>query len=298
MHRDVKVTALLKGGMGNQLFIYAAARQVVSELEQRGVEAKLELDTSFYLFDPRYRMSCEVERLGLPYDRMRGSWAGLARQKAIRMWERWGGAARPGTFGIFPEAEPTAFSPILGGRTPKRSIVISGYRQNIAYFDGGSAIGRIRRELNESAPAGKAADVSPRDIGLHLRVLYSPTGNVYNPARWSSEVKDYYVRSALALHTESPVGECWVFGDHAETQDDLVGALEARGMPARAWRSEFQDDAVSDFHQMRRFRRFVIGDSTFAWWSAYLASDAERVMLPRDVYQSRAGQVFGACRLV
>lgn len=292
----MKVIALLKGGLGNQLFIYVAARQVVADLRARGVAARLHLDTSFFLFEPRYRMSCEVERLGLSYDRMSASWFGLVRQKLIRVWERYGGAGLPGWFGIHPEREPTEFTPILRDGLRGGSLVISGYRQNVAYFDGRSAIAAIRAELDAGGSAQGLPDAS--DVCVHLRVLYSPSGNVFNPERWSPEVRRYYVTAATSLEEERPGGTFRIYGDHADTQEDLAGELRTRGLRAEVCRSEFQDDAVADFRAMRGFRRFVIGDSTFAWWSAYLASRLEVVLLPAAVYSKRPGQVFASCRLV
>jgi Glycosyl transferase family 11 len=273
MRAKRKITVRIKGGLGNQLFIYAAARRLALVND-----APLELDhVSGFRNDP-FGRQYSLHRFSIEQN--------LA-----------GGDAFFATAGRFPRALacllcrglPFQARPYLveavGGFDPRfldlrleRPVYLEGYWQSEDYFK--DAADQIRKDLQIPALDADTMALARRmagveSVSLHVRRLHGLPGmrpRVLGPG---------YYREAVALALErlrNP--RFFVFSDsHQEAPE--IGAIEAPVTFVPVGRGE--SGSYLDLWLMSRCQHHVIANSTFSWWGAWLNSDAgSLVVAPRN----------------
>lgn len=241
---DATVTVEIAGGLGNQMFQYAAARALAL---RHG--AKLVLATSFYRRG-RHR-SFELSRL--PIEAEVGRTGGL-----------------PGFGRLFRSKAPIYTEPHFhfdaGLATLKPPVRLKGYFQSWRYFAGHE--NTIRAELSPSMPDDGeslklAVDMASGDwAALHVR-----RGDYVTPknrAQLDMCGVDYY-RDAMGLLP----ADCRVL----VFSDDIAWAkahlppvrplIFAGGVAPR--------EGFADLWLMSRARFHIIANSSFSWWGAWLA---------------------------
>jgi hypothetical protein len=117
-------------------------------------------------------------------------------------------------------------------------------------------------------------DVGSNDILVNIR-----RGQDF--ARLNYVLPASYYATALAS-MQSP-GRVYVCGFGV---DDQIRAVLAPYDPIYV-----EGSAIEHFALFSRFRRFVISNSSFAWWGAFLA-DSREVIMPEPFYPPRAAEFF------
>jgi hypothetical protein len=253
------VSVRIAGGLGNQMFQYAAARALAL---RHGVP--LELDLGFY--DAGRHRAYELGAFPLgPHSVLQpptGAWP-RARAALARRWRRWTGP------GVAEYREPhVQVDPRFASLQPPVRLV--GYFQSARYFDDCEAT--IRQEL---APP-PAADALSREIaqrlGANSVALHVRRGdyvsNPKNAALFAVCGVDYFVRALAHL---SETAEVFVFSDDmAWARAHLPAALAPRTLV-------FVDDGsrrsgLADLWLMAQARHHVIANSSLSWWGAWLAA--------------------------
>jgi len=85
--------------------------------------------------------------------------------------------------------------------------------------------------------------------------------------------RDYYRCAAegLAASLDHPIW--YVFTNDRRHAEEILGELPSR--PVFVEEPAFEDDPGFDLYAMSRCRNFVISNSTFAWWGAWLGAGNE-----------------------
>ena len=254
------VSVRIAGGLGNQMFQYAAARAL--SLRHR---APLELDLSFY--DASRHRAYQLDAFALgpltvvqlpprgPFPRLRAVW-----HRAIR---RWKGKLRP----LYREPDHGP-DPVFDQLVPPVHLI--GHFQSARYFDDQQET--IRSELRPPPPQDPlsremAGRMGARSVALHVRrgdYVSIPK----NAALFASLGPDYYDRALRSL--PGPL-EVFVFSD------DI---LWARAHLPRVHPLVFVEDGtprsgLADLWLMTRARHHVIANSSLSWWGAWLAAVGE-----------------------
>ena len=265
MSRRRTVRVILGGGLGNQLFMYAAGRALALR-----VGAKLVLDSSQFRFDHTYKRVYLLDRFPVEariaddrtFARLRSlGERGLRRFPAVA--SRWGLWDEPVRNGL-PVHDPRLLAP-----PPGQSISLRGNWQSARYF--ADAADRIRQELSppkprESIALGELAEIraSADPTAVCIRFYREVPGESSDPAKTIAAFRDYLMRRHLAggnakyfVFTESPA---------------YLANPKCLGVPfTLISHRPRNEDAPGDLHLIAHCRSFVIGYSSFHWWGAWLA---------------------------
>jgi len=254
------VISIIKGGLGNQLFIYAAARAFAL---RNGRE--LFLDTARGFEKDGYGRSYRLDHFPITAMQMPEKWRIAPslkhiRHKGMRVWNK-----------ILPRAHRSYLAERrdlgveqLTRLTPsKERVTMLGYWQDEAYFR--DFADNIRQELSPPTPI----DTRNLDLGSALR----EEGSVFLHVRrknYPELLPSSYYQSAIKFHqSKAPNLHFYIFGDDL---DWAMKSLNFHGSPVTTvdWNSE---NELLDLWLMSRCRHAIIANSSFSWWGAWLGGD-------------------------
>ena len=236
----------LEGGLGNQMFQYAAARALAHRHD-----AGVVFDTSFYETSPnRFFL---LDRLGVAARKTHpGELAGMRayREKSFT-WDA-----------VFEELPD--------------GTLLEGYWQSGRYFSGIRE--SLLEELKPKAPLGAAAQniadliLGSEAVSLHVRrgdYAADPTTRRYHGLCGI----DYY-KEAVARITESrPRAHFFLFSDDAEWTRQNILPWVPRAVVAGPHAREEED-----LRLMSLCRYHITANSSFSWWGAWLSQNADKIV--------------------
>jgi hypothetical protein len=251
------VVALIKGGLGNQLFCYAAGRALAQRL---GRPLWLDVTTGFRRDGYGRRLRLDRFPLGAEFAPAAACLGGDTRSwrhKLARGWSHW---QRPEnrTYWIEATMSPEAFGSL---QPPDKPLYLSGYWQNEAYFQ--EVANLLHSELTPPAPmAGEALAALERIASASAPVFVHVRRERYQPRL----AEDYYAAATRECLARVPEASFFVFGDDAAW---ARRTLDFQGAPF-----EFLEDRVPDeidtLHLMAACRHAITANSSFSWWGAWL----------------------------
>ena len=266
------VVIRLVGGLGNQMFQYAAALGLA---ERQGRALLLDLSA----FEAYRLRPYQLDHLKVPQDLYRGRpLAGpVSPSFAARVVRKLKGD-RVFREGVYREPhfhfDPSFFD--LSGA----EILLDGYFQSPRYFEGVEPM--LRARFQPAAPLTPAAaawveriGASPCAVSLHVRrgdYLTAATSAVHTALD-----RGYYDRAvALMQALAGPEAEFFLFSDEPDFMAEAFAALPrahvVRTDPAASW---------EDMFLMARCRHNIIANSSYSWWGAWLnTAPDKRVIAP------------------
>lgn len=279
------VVVRLTGGLGNQLFQYAAARRLSLV---RGAE--LVLDVGWFRYEaPQYPVPrpYALDAFGLPARLVSLSPA------TIERWER-GLAARLGRWPArrirLPVISQTEDWDLVDERVLNgpAAVMLLGYWQSDRYFE--DAAETIRGELRPPTSSNPRfvqlleAIGSSEAVAVHVR--RGDYVSVPQVAERHGTLVPSYYREAVGLVAErvGPDAHLFVFSDDPEwAKEQLVFELPATHVGPTAW------PAAAELGLMASCRHHVIANSSFSWWGAWLAErEGQVVVAPRTWFRDRS----------
>lgn len=263
------VIAIVKGGLGNQLFAYAAARALA-------IRRKRELlidDTSGFANDRygrRFRLNQFPLAASLAPKRLRLGSSKSFKHKFVRGLNK----VLPFSTRFYLSEKPKQdLDQLLGFRPSQRNLYLNGYWQNEAYFV--DYADRIRSELEPPALEDAA------DIALEQEIASSPSICLHiRRQAYSPRLTASYYNNCLQAATGS-IRDCRieVFGDDLDWAKEQIdfGDHPVRFHPGDP------DNELRDFRLMAACRHAIVANSSFSWWAAWLRSlPDKRVWTPAN----------------
>jgi len=255
---DDAIVADLSGGLGNQLFVFAAAYAQAQRLSCR-----LVIDASRYS-NPDQPRVYELDFLEDLADETLRFGPRLRRPMFMR---RRRAAHTPF---VFEENSAVRYDPSIETITPGTTLV--GYFQSWQYFDGVADL--LFKRL--SASVGKHAPIT-----LHLRrgdYLNAQTAKFHGLA-----TADYAKRAITLLNALGAVGSVAVFSDEPKRV-----ARELDEFPANL---TFPDQtglsAMASLQQLASGEHMIMSNSSFSWWAAWMINrrTGGYIIAPRPWFQ-------------
>ena len=261
-----KLIVRLKGGLGNQLFCYAAARRLAWAND---AELVIDAVTGFkydYLYKRKYalnnfrihaRLANHGERME-PLGRIR------------RLMARKTSALRPLNQRRYIEQVGVDFDPgILDLHLQEGTTYFDPFGQSERYFHDIREL--IQRDLAMPAPAAQLAqDVAAcinRSVSVALHVRWFDDGALPQSSNMSL---DYYASAIQRLLEKVDAAHFFLFSDRPQEASAMLSPLLGGHNCTVVQINRAGDSFATEFWLMRQCRHFVIGNSTFAWWAAWL----------------------------
>ncbi|MFT3735691.1 MAG: alpha-1,2-fucosyltransferase [Rhodocyclaceae bacterium] len=277
-----KIVVALKGGLGNQLFGYAAGLA----LSQR-LDAVLDLDIAAYE-DPRERHYALAPFL-LPEKIVRADTTIFARGSLQdRIWRRVKqrlGMKQAG-LPVFRE-RGFKFDPDFKGLSAP--VFLDGYFQSPRYFESCAPLMRTRllaardEVLSEASRAMLRQIQSCDAICVHVRRGDYVTNPVSSRMHGLCGMS-YYAEGLEAASEGLAAPHCFIFSDDpAWVRDNMRLQYPWTVVDVNA-----EDAAHEDLWLMSACRSFVIANSSLSWWGAWLGQhQAKRVVAPLQWFRSQ-----------
>lgn len=87
---------------------------------------------------------------------------------------------------------------------------------------------------------------------------------------------DYYNNAINYIISQRKVETIHIFTDHPETKNYVLGKFDKFGIPIKY--VDYKNDYISDFIAQSICDYFIIPNSTFSWWSAYLSTSQDKLI--------------------
>lgn len=274
------IVVKLIGGLGNQMFQYAYGLRLAEEYQE-----DICLDTSFYPkgTEPALYKLCVPE---LPL------WQDVGISRGTRMWvslvQRWFRATQK-LIRILGKTDRTGDR--LYGKLAKRGLLFNfdpyyypipktdkpnkyvyGYFQGTAYFPKNTERLKtdfcVRQELSPQAQAYMEQILQHNAVALHIRL-----GDYKEKKNMDLDVcsVSYYRASLERIRQLQSNHKLFVFTNEPDKIGELLdlpeGTVVVRGTKD-----------YEDFSLMQKCRHFVLSNSTFSWWAAYLAENPDKLL--------------------
>lgn len=259
----------LSGGLGNQLFQYAASRHL-ADVHQ----TELVLDTYWYEHMPKLDTPRTFELARYPVRARKVT-------KSEALWCLLHGGRVTRRLGFLPRRWSHFSEKGLGFdahflRLPDNTYV-DGYWQSFRYFE--SAAESLRSELWPSAPLGDKDQVvaqtvrESQSISIHVRRgdYVSSTA----AAQHGVCGLDYYRNAVQYMQNRDPAARFFVFSDDPMwTKKNLI-------LPADTYFVDHNDSsrAFQDLRLMSMCKHHITANSSFSWWGAWLSSAANKLVV-------------------
>lgn len=270
----VKIITQIKGGLGNQLFCYSAARRLAlinhSELiidNVSGFQNDFEYRRNYELdlFNIPFRFATPVERFE-PFGRLR------------RKAHRFMGEILGDTKSKYIFQSNIDFMEDLLTLKADHDLYLDGYWQSEDYFKDISR--EIRTDLTiKPLPLFKGIGISPEEgcgipVAVHVRFFDGPgEGGVHNVS------PEYYKRAIMFMDKLIPGPHYYIFSDRLEEAKAMLSFSGSRKtFVDTGLRPEERRD-VAEFWIMSRCQHFIIANSTFSWWAAWLGCNEDKIVI-------------------
>jgi len=270
---------VLQGGLGNQMFIYAAAKAIAVK---KALKLKIDVESGFKQ-DFKYRRSFSLQEFQLEAPTAsKGEclWRPLDWK---RRFLRYFGNRPNLTNEVLVEENNAAFDPGLIDRVPTSGrVYLLGYFQSENYFE------EIRPELsrefsfederNLEAICSKVVGDPSRATCIHVRLF-----NDHPDER--NRLRSYYSRAIARLQALGIADRIFVVSENINSAREVIDpALQNLVFVDSEGRSE-----IEDFFILSRCRNIVMAESTFSWWAAWVGEkyhDNRLVIVPESRKES------------
>lgn len=295
-----RVFSIIRGGIGNQMFIYAASRRIA----QRN-NAKLYLITDSFENEPhgrqfllnRFSITADTVSINdktLPYSVTKHD---LARKLDRQLYA----INRHAPHYLIERTKN-----YLGKRVPvdRRVLAakiddylfIDGYLQNELYFSDIRDVIRAEFQLRNE-PNKPTRDISRRinasnSVCIHFRrteleqkQMLAKHGNTH----WMGGYKqglgiDFYMQAIKMVENNVPSPEYYCFSDHPDWARENLDL----GVPVNyVTENNTQNTCHEDIYLMSQCKHHIISHSTFGWWGAWLAGNPDKIVIAPENICSR-----------
>jgi len=265
------------GGLGNQLFIYATARRIALVND-----AELVIDhVTGFENDHKYNRKYELDHFNIPCSKatrfQRLEPLPRVRRYIKRVWGLW----QPFERRKYIRQSGVDFDSRILNVNPVGYLYIEGYWQSERYFKDVEI--QIRDELRIISPKDDqniqmAEKIqSGTSVAVHVRFFDAPKINGKELNAYNNVTSDYYNRAVSVMDEKVPHAHYYIFSDRPL---DAVSMLNIPNDRVTVVCHNNSDEmAYADLWLMSLCNNFIIANSTFSWWGAWLAKNRMKVVI-------------------
>lgn len=272
-------TVRLFSGLGNQLFQYATGRAVAER-----THTKLRFDLSYFGLEPHRSYALGDFHIRATLDLSEPKSAEfMADHAAEAAW------AREHHGAVVVREQTQDFDPQLVPGAPKNGL-LCGYWQSEGYFKDQREL--IRRELRPrrtpTIEQGRQRIVAAgRSVAVHVR-----RGDIASDPDmhrlFGLVGAEHYARAAALVRERHADAEFFVFSDDPEWCEEHLE------LPGGQTMVSGQNAPFEDLALMACCDDAIIGNSTFAWWGAWLGERPDSlVVVPQEIFPGEREEPAG-----
>lgn len=264
------VTILLSGGLGNQMFQYAAAKSLAKRLDSAltidtySLTKKTKATVRFYELD--------VFNITVPIkSTIKGKLFIKARpfiQKHRSFFQH---------FGMLTDTYALQYEPVI--EEMDGNVIMSGYFQSELYFK------NIKSDIQEDfsfkkSLSGKNLELSEQITNCESVAIHVRRGDYITDMNASKNFvtcgKEYYQRAIdhITHNVQNP--KFYIF---SEDMDWIKENLDFKVFPAIFIDWNRGKESHLDMQLMSLCKHNIIANSSFSWWAAWLNQNAEKIVI-------------------
>jgi hypothetical protein len=286
-----KIIPRIYGGLGNQLFCYAAARRLALV---NNSELVLD-DVSGFVRDHEYQRHYQLDHFNIPCRKATPAERLEPLSRARRYLKRAMNRRRPFEVRSYIQQEGMDFDPRLLTVKPHGTVYLEGYWQSEQYFkDVESA---IREELR-IVPPKDAINLTMAEhmrsfqtVAVHVRFFDAPQELGVNNAKGN-----YYARAVARMESLVPEAHYFVFSDQPAAARARIPLPDNR--ITLVSHNQGDELAYADLWLMTQCQHFIIANSTFSWWGAWLAAQPEKQVITPGFEMRQGKMCWGFAGLI
>ena len=273
-----RVIARLFGGLGNQLFIYAAARALAEKKE-----STLLLDIESGFKNDLFERQFALHHFNINYEEAKGIWAfQIPIGRELRYLSRNINRLIAPYFQFYYSdfwQTPQRFMPEIYQSSIFHVVWMEGYWQSPAYFESIRHI--LRAEIQVKTPISQQSiDLSnsvkkSNSVCVHLRMLRNYIKGVEISDQNKMNIQHYLkCMDYIAQQIKNPHFFC--FSDNPDAMESIV---KTHHNVTFITHNKGDELAHEDFYLMSQCKHFILSNSTFGWWPAWLVNDPESIII-------------------
>ncbi len=168
------------------------------------------------------------------------------------------------------------------------TVYLEGYWQGEGYFKDVEDV--IRADLRIQPPADVVNLEMANQIGacvavaLHVRFFDAPA-----EAGTNNAPGDYYTRAVSHMETVVPGAHYFLFSDQPEAARQRINLPDDR--VTLVAHNQGDENAYADLWLMTQCQHFIIANSTFSWWGAWLAMAPNKQVIAPG-FEMRQGKMW------
>lgn len=270
-----KIIPRIVGGLGNQLFCYAAARRMALV---NNAELAID-DVSGFAYDHDYQRNYQLSHFSIPCRRATALERLEPLHRIRRYFKRRWNQRLPFSQRTYLVQEGVDFDSRLLHIKPKGTIYLEGYWQSENYFKDVADV--LRQDLQIIPPVDSinlslATQIcSCTAVAIHIR--FFDQGQKFSV---NNAPSDYYTRAVEEMERLIPSAHYFIFSDQPEIARARISLPDARVTVVT--HNQGDENAYADLWLMTKCKHFIIANSTFSWWGAWLAGyAAKQVIAPK-----------------
>ena len=262
--KSAKVVSRIFGGLGNQLFCYAASRRLALI---NNADLVLD-DVSGFTRDHSYQRGYQLDHFNIASRKATSAERLEPLPRLRRYFKRSLNRKLSFEARSYIQQEGIDFDPRLLFIKPNGTLYLEGHWQSEQYFK--DVEPTIREDLRIKPPADAINQAlaerirSCQSVAIHVRFFDSPQEVGANNTPF-----DYYARAVTKMETIAPGAHYFIFSDKP------AAALTLIPLPADritlVSHNEGDENAYADLWLMVQCQHFIIANSTFSWWGGWLA---------------------------
>lgn len=265
MHKPKLITRI-KGGLGNQLFCYAAARRLALVND-----AELIIDAvSGFAYDEKYKRKYALDAFNIDAKKVNLPEWKLPFNRLSRVINKWISRGKPLARQRHIFQGSVRFNPeLMNLRLQPGTTYFDGFGQSERYFIDVEDI--IRSDLKIEPPRDALNQAMAKKIqstqAVALHVRWFEDVKTSSPNNASSE---YYVHAVEKISKSVEKPHFFIFSDNAESTVDKLGTIMKGFDTTYVDINRSESMAFADMWLMSLCQHFIIANSTFGWWAAWL----------------------------
>lgn len=283
-----KIIPRIFGGLGNQLFCYAAARRLAHVLN-----AELVIDDfSGFAYDADFQRCYQLDHFSIPCRKATAAERLEPFGRVRRMLKRTLNRRRSFVNRHYIQQEGIDFDPRLLQVKIHGTVYLEGYWQSEGYFIDVEPL--IREDLRIKPPADaynqRTAERMAKSlaVAVHVRFFDDPVDGNATDTFSNNAPGSYYTRAIRGIEHRMEGAHYFVFSDHPQAARACIPLPDER--VTLVSHNHGDDMAYADLWLMTHCQHFIIANSTFSWWGAWLAKSPDKVIIAPG-YEKRDGKM-------